>query len=328
MIVLYVGLIAANMAAWTWALIAFLDSPVLLGTALLAYTLGLRHAFDADHIAAIDNVTRKLMQEDKRPLAAGLYFSLGHSSVVISLSVAIALIAGDLNSTFAEIKGLGSIIGTTISAFFLVAIAAANLPVLLRVWKTLRRSQRGEPSTMVDPLVTGLLGRLLRRVFRLIQNSWQMYPVGILFGLGFDTATEVGLLGISARTASHGLPTLSILIFPALFTAGMSLADTVDGTLMTGAYGWALTNPLRKLRYNLIITSLSIAVALFIAGVELLGIISGEFALRTPLVHAIHGIAENLGLLGIAALVLFVASWVMSAVTHRSCNDYQAESAR
>ena len=327
LIILYAGLITANMAAWVWALFAFRSSPVLLGTALLAYTLGLRHAFDADHIAAIDNVTRKLMQENKRPLAAGLYFSLGHSSVVIGLSLAIALTAGGLQSTFVGLKAFGGVIGTSISAFFLIAIAAANMPALVRVYRSLRRLKQGDRAggEATDPMITGLLGRLLRGLFRFIQCSWQMYPVGVLFGLGFDTATEVGLLGISASEASHGLPIWSILIFPALFTAGMSLADTLDSTLMIGSYGWALTNPARKLRYNLTVTFLSVGIALFVAGVELFGLIADKLTLRVPLSHLVHSIADNLGLLGIVTVVIFAASWATSVTIHRARNDSQAE---
>ncbi len=201
------------------------------------------------------------------------------------------------------------------------------MPALARVYRSLRRlKQGGHPvGEATNPLITGLLGRLLRGLFRFIRCGWQMYPVGVLFGLGFDTATEVGLLGISASEASHGLPIMSILIFPALFTAGMSLADTLDSTLMMGTYSWALTNPARKLRYNLTVTSLSVVIALFVAGVELFGLVADKLTLRVPLTHLVHSIADNLGLFGVVTVVIFAASWATSVTIHRARNDSQAE---
>ena len=227
---LYAILLAANVAAWAWAWIAFHDNPLLLGTAFLAYSFGLRHAFDADHIAAIDNVTRKLMQEGKRPVAVGFFFSLGHSTVVVGLAVAIALTAAALQSHFEVFKTIGGMIGTSVSALFLFAIAAANIVVLLQVYRAFRTVKQG--GRLVEDDVDGILakrgflGRIFRPLFAVIERSWHMYPLGFLFGLGFDTATEVGLLGISATQASQGLSLWSIMVFPALFTAGMSLMDT------------------------------------------------------------------------------------------------------
>ena len=226
---LYGLLIAFNVAAWVWALLALQDYPVLLGTAMLAYSFGLRHAFDADHIAAIDNVTRKLMQDGRRPVGVGLFFSLGHSTVVVALSVAIAATASALQTRFDTFKTVGGIVGTLVSAFFLFAIAAVNLLVLVSVYRTFVSVRNGGRFVEEDlDLVLsnrGLLGRLFRRAFKVVTRSWQMYPLGVLFGLGFDTATEVGLLGISATQASQGLSIWSILVFPALFTAGMTLLD-------------------------------------------------------------------------------------------------------
>src|ERR1700733_8069350 len=268
---IYGVLLAANVLAWTWALIAFRDYPVLIGTAFLAYAFGLRHAVDADHIAAIDNVTRKLMQEGKRPLSVGLFFSLGHSTVVVLASAAIALAAGALQDRFGELKLVGGTIGTSISAIFLFLVAAANFMILRSVYRTFRDVQRGGAFVEedVDRLLAqrGLLGRLFRPLFRIVSRSWHMYPLGVLFGLGFDTATEIGVLGISAAEASKGLPIWSIMVFPALFTAGMSLIDTSDGVLMLGAYGWAFTTPIRKLYYNLTITLVSVLVAVLIGGI-------------------------------------------------------------
>src|SRR5271154_4013080 len=219
-------LIGANIAAWLWALSAFRNYPILLGTAMLAYTFGLRHAVDADHIAAIDNVTRKLMQEGKRPVAVGFFFSLGHSTVVIAMSVAIAFAAAAVQSRFDALKGVGGVICTLCSAFFLFAIAFVNILIFLSIYRTFRSVKRGEPfaDQDLDILLNGrgLLARLFRPLFRMVTRSWHLLPIGFLFGLGFDTATEVALFGISAAQASKGLSLATILVFPALFTAGMS----------------------------------------------------------------------------------------------------------
>ena len=283
LIALYVLLFVFNAAAWLWAIVAFHNYPVLLGTAALAYSFGLRHAFDADHIAAIDNVTRKLMQEGRRPVGVGLFFSLGHSTIVVALSVAIAFATTDASGRFAEFKSFGGVIGTLVSALFLFAIAIANIIVLVSVWRTFQTVKSGgrfvEEDLDLMLANRGLLGRLFRRFFRLIERSWHMFPLGILFGLGFDTATEVGLLGISATQASQGLSIWSILVFPALFTAGMSLLDTTDSILMLGAYGWAFIKPIRKLYYNLTITAVSVLVALIVGGLETLDLIGDQLGL-------------------------------------------------
>jgi len=221
---LYAILVLFNLAAWAWALMAFHGHPLLLGTAFLAYAFGLRHAVDADHIAAIDNVTRKLMQQGKKPIGVGFFFSLGHSTVVVGLSVVIALTSVVLQSRFDSFKEMGGLIGTSVSAFFLLAIAAANTMVLVSVYHTFRLVKKGGAYVEEDlDLILsqrGFFGRIFRRLFKLIEQSWHMYPLGFLFGLGFDTATEVGLLGISATEASVGLPIWAIMVFPTLFTAG------------------------------------------------------------------------------------------------------------
>jgi len=320
-IVTYTGLIAANLLAWGWALLAFRDYPVLLGTALLAYSFGLRHAVDADHIAAIDNVTRKLMQEGQRPLGVGLFFSLGHSTVVVGLSIAIAATTAALQDNFESFKAVGGIIGTSVSAFFLFAIAAANLLVLAGVWKTFRRVRAGGSfvEEELNALLSsrGLLGRIFRRLFRLVRSSWHMYPLGFLFGLGFDTATEVGLMGISASQASAGLPVWSILVFPALFTAGMSLVDTIDSTLMLGAYDWAFAKPIRKLYYNLTITAVSVLIAVLVGGVEMLGLLADKLALQGPFWDLVGDLTENFGTLGFLIVGLFLVSWIVSVLVYR-----------
>src|SRR5690348_311470 len=278
---IYVVLISANVLAWIWAVVAFHDYPVLIGTAFLAYTFGLRHAVDADHIAAIDNVTRKLMQEGKRPVGVGFFFSLGHSTVVVLASVAIAATAMALNTQLAAWRTIGGVIGTIASAGFLLAIAGINLVVLLSVYRTFHRARtKGQYfEEELNALLAGggLLARLFRPMFAMIRRSWHMYPLGLLFGLGFEAATEIGLLGISAAEAARGMPIWTILVFPALFTAGMSLVDTTDSILMLGAYGWAFTTPIRKLYYNLTITFVSVVVALLVGGIEALGLVGAKF---------------------------------------------------
>src|SRR6516162_652593 len=227
-----------NIGAWIWVIIALHDYPVLLGTAFLAYTFGLRHAVDADHIAAIDNVTRKLMQDGQRPAGVGFFFSLGHSTVVVIASAIIALATGALQDRFVSFKAVGGVVGTLVSAFFLFLVAAANLVILQSVYRTFQEVRRGSGFVEEDLnhllAQRGLLCRLFRPMFGLVSRSWHMYPLGLLFGLGFDTATEIGLLGISAAEASKGLSFWAILVFPELFAAGMSLIDTTDNILMVG----------------------------------------------------------------------------------------------
>ena len=318
---IYSGLIGANVLAWLWALIAFHDYPALVGTAFLAYAFGLRHAVDADHIAAIDNVTRKLMQEGKRPVSVGLFFSLGHSTVVVLASAAIALAASTLQDRFEALKLVGGTIGTSISATFLFVIAAANFMILRSVYRTFRDVRRGGTFVEedVDRLLAqrGFLGRLFGPLFRIVSRSWHMYPLGVLFGLGFDTATEIGVLGISAAEASKGLPIWSIMVFPALFTAGMSLIDTSDGVLMLGAYGWAFTTPIRKLYYNLTITFVSVLVAVLIGGIEALGLIADRLNLDGPFWLFVGALNDHFGSLGYLIIAIFVASWLISVAVYR-----------
>jgi len=318
---LYAFLIGANALAWIWAIASFHSRPALLGTALLAYSFGLRHAFDADHIAAIDNVTRKLMQEGKRPVSAGFFFSLGHSTVVAALTVAIAATATALQSRFALLKDLGGMIGTGVSAAFLIAIAIANIFVLAAIWRNFRKVRRGErpASDDLDTVLAnrGLMARIFSRLFRLIVRSWQLYPIGLLFGLGFDTATEVGLLGISAAEAAKGMSLWSILVFPALFAAAMSLADTTDGVVMIGAYGWAFVKPIRKLYYNLTITLVSVAAALIVGGLEALGLLADKLDLQGAFWDAVGAIDENFATFGFAVAGIFVLSWTVSTAVYR-----------
>lgn len=326
---IYALLLSLNATAWLWAVVEFHGQPALLGLAFLAYSFGLRHAFDADHIAAIDNVTRKLMQEGRRPIAVGLFFSLGHSTIVVVLALVIAFGTVALQGQFDAFKDVGGVIGTSLSALFLLAIAAANIVVLVGVYRAFVRTKRGDPlaDAEVDHLLAGrgFFSRLLRPLFMLIERSWHMYPLGILFGLGFDTATEVGLLGISAAQASQGLSIWSILVFPALFTAGMSLMDTTDSTLMVGAYGWAFVNPIRKLYYNMTITFVSVVAALVIGGIEALGLIGDKLALQGPFWNFIGMLSDNFGVVGYAIVAFFIASWVVSFLVYKAKGYDQLE---
>jgi len=314
-------LLAANAAAWVWAFIAFRGYPVLLGTAFLAYSLGLRHAVDADHIAAIDNVTRKLMQEGKRPLASGFFFSLGHSTVVILASIGVAATATAFKDQLDEVHIVGGVIGTSVSAAFLLLIAAINVVILLNVYRAFQRVRSGRSyhAEDLDLLLAGggFFARIFRRLFRLIEKSWHMYPLGFLFGLGFDTATEVGLLGISAAEAARGVSLWSILVFPALFTAGMALIDTLDSILMVGAYGWAFVKPVRKLYYNMTITFVSVLVAVFIGGVEALGLLVDKLGLSGWFWDLVADINSQISMMGYVIVVIFAVSWIVSIAIYR-----------
>ncbi|WP_248323190.1 HoxN/HupN/NixA family nickel/cobalt transporter [Caballeronia sp. Sq4a] len=318
---LFAGLIAFNVLAWLWALIAFRHYPLLMGTSLLAYSLGLRHAVDADHIAAIDNVTRKLMQHGERPLSVGVFFSLGHSTVVMIATALIAATALAVQARFAAFREIGALIGTSVSAFFLFAIAAMNLVVLRGVWRAFRRARRGDAlnGDDADLLVVGggPLARIARPLFALIGKSWHMYPLGFLFGLGFDTATEIGLMGIAASEAARGMPVWSILVFPVLFAAGMSLIDTADSLLMVGAYGWAFMKPVRKLYYNLTVTLASVVIAVFVGSVEALGLLADRLQLKGGLWDFAARLSDHFGALGYAVIGLFAACWLASALLYK-----------
>jgi nickel/cobalt transporter (NiCoT) family protein len=314
-------LVAANLLIWCAALITFHHFALLLGTATLAFTFGLRHAVDADHISAIDNVTRKLMQDGQRPLLVGFFFSLGHSTIVVLLSAAIALTAARIQSHFPEFQHVGGLIGTSVSAMFLLVIAAINLLVLRGVIGAFRKVKRGEPCDEADMDAMlgqlGIMGRIFRPVLRLVDSSWKMYGVGFLFGLGFDTATEVGLLGISAAAATQGLPIWSILLFPLLFTAGMCLIDTLDGILMLGAYGWAFVHPVRKLYYNMTITAVSVIIAVVVGGIEVLGLIRDQFDLQGSFWSSIGSLGNHFGAVGVLIIAIFVFSWITSVLAYR-----------
>ncbi len=321
MVGIYGLLLVFNVSAWLWAVLAFRHYPVLLGTAFLAYSFGLRHAVDADHIAAIDNVTRKLMQEGKRPVAVGFMFSLGHSTVVVVGSAAIAITALSLQHRLDTVRHVGGLIGTVVSTLFLFGIAIVNLVVLRAVYSTFQRVRSGGRYVEEDfDLLLcgrGFLSRLFRPMFAMVRRSWHMYPLGILFGLGFDTATEIGLLGISAAEASKGLPVWSVMVFPVLFAAGMSLIDTTDNILMLGAYGWAFVKPIRKLYYNMTLTLISALVAILVGGIEALGLLAEQSHRQGAFWAVVGKLNQNFGALGYFIVGLFAFSWAVSVSIYK-----------
>jgi high-affinity nickel-transport protein len=288
-----------------WGLFAWYSrsEPALAGLGTLAYTFGLRHAFDADHIAAIDNTTRKLLQEGKRPLGVGFFFSLGHSTIVFALTAALALAAGPVHAAIPGLQRTGGTIGASISGGFLLLVGALNLFVLADVLRMLRELKGGSFDSQRYErclLDQGLFSRvLLKRIAHRLDASWKMLPVGALFGLGLDTATEIGVLAIAAGVATHDVPLLGILALPTLFAAGMSLLDTADGAFMSHAYGWALSDPVRRIYYNLTVTTLSVVVAVAIGTIQLLHVTVG---LRAP----------DLGKLGVFIVLLFFGTGAIS----------------
>lgn len=317
-------LIIYNIIAWLWAYQYFHAYPILLSTAVLAYTFGLRHAVDADHIAAIDNVTRKLMQEKKQPATSGLFFSLGHSSVVIIASAIVALATSKLvSSNYSHWHDISSIVCTTISATFLLLIATLNLIIFISIFKTFKEVRAGKVYREhdVEEMLNnrGFLIRRFRRFFKFISSSWQMFPLGFLFGIGFDTATEITLLGITASQAMHGMSITAVLIFPALFAAGMTLVDSLDCFIMLGAYGWAFMKPIRKLYYNMTITIISVMVAFLIGSIEVLGLIGKKFDTNSsgwiwPIINTLN---EHSNSLGYIIIIVFVVSWLGSILMYR-----------
>jgi high-affinity nickel-transport protein len=292
-----------------------------IGLGVTAYTLGLRHAFDADHIAAIDNTTRKFMAEGKRPLSVGFFFSLGHSSVVFILALLLSFglkIGGAVENDGSTLHSVTGYVGTLVSGTFLYIIAAINFVILLGIVRVFRQMRRGDfDEALLEEHLNnrGLMNRLLGRMTRRIREPWQMYPLGLLFGLGFDTATEVGLLVLAGGAAVSGLPWWAILVLPVLFAAGMSLLDTIDGSFMNFAYGWAFSKPVRKVYYNITITGLSVAVAWIIGTVELLQIVQDKFTLGGPVWQWIAGL--DLNLLGFVIVGMFIVTWIVALAVWR-----------
>lgn len=288
-----------------------------IGIGLTAYMLGVRHAFDADHIAAIDNTTRKLMQEGWRPVAVGFWFSCGHSSVVFLLTVLLAAgvgaLSGSLQDDGSDFHRLAGLVGPLVSGGFLLAIGTLNIVVFAELWATFRRMRSGGVAIHEQGLNRGgLVTRLVTRITGVVTRPRQMYAVGLLFGLGFDTATEIGLLVLATSGAVSGLPWYAILCLPILFAAGMSLFDTLQGSFMTAAYGWALAQPVRRIYYNLIITGLSVAVALIIGTVEIAGLLSERLNWHGVFWDAISAI--DLNAIGLVVAALFVATWLVAVL--------------
>jgi nickel/cobalt transporter (NiCoT) family protein len=314
------GLVIVNIGVWAATAIAFRNFP-LFGTAVLAYTLGLRHAVDADHLAAIDNVTRKLLQSGQYSVSVGLFFSLGHSTIVILASIAIAITATTVKKKFGDFKAIGGLIGTSVSAAFLFIVGIVNCFLLVSILRSLRKLKRTgtfEEENIEDVLNnSGFLGRFFKPVFNFIDVSWKMYPLGVLFGFGFDTSTEVGLLAIAAFQANQGLPIWLIMLFPLLFTAGMALVDTIDGILMLGTYTWAYINPVRKLYYNFAITLLSVLVAFVIGLIELLNIIGDKLDLHGPFWDFFAELGEEFGTIGYLIIGLFIITWIIAKIIYK-----------
>ena len=293
-----------------------------IGVGLTAYTLGMRHAFDADHIAAIDNTTRKLMNDGQRPLSVGFFFSLGHSTVVFGLALLLSLgvkaVAGPVEDDSSTLHHYTGLIGTTVSGTFLYVIAIINIAVLVGILRVFRRMRAGyydEQELETQLAQRGFLNRILGPVMRSVTEPWQMYPIGLLFGLGFDTATEVALLVLAGTSAAAGLPWYAILCLPILFAAGMSLLDTLDGSFMNFAYGWAFAEPVRKVYYNITITALSVAIALIIGTVELLGLLADQLGWSGGFWDWISGL--NLNLIGFLIVGLFILTWAIALLTWR-----------
>jgi len=311
-----IGVLGLHALGWGLFLFYARREPALGGLGALAYTFGLRHAFDADHIAAIDNTTRKLLQQGRRPLGVGFFFALGHSTVVLGLAAGLAVAAASVDGRLPLLQDYGGTVGTAVSGTFLWLIGILNLCVLVDVVRIARRLRRGsvdEARLEQRLLDRGLASRLLfGRLGRLVTRSWHMYPLGLLFGLGFDTATEVGLLALAAGVATHAVPLAAILSLPILFAAGMSLMDTADGAFMAHAYGWAFASPARRVFYNVTVSALSVLVALAVGTVELLQVLSSSLGVGSGL----GGL--DLGHVGYVVVGLFAATWLVAAVVWRT----------
>jgi high-affinity nickel-transport protein len=313
----YGAVAGIHLVGWGALLTYGVGHPAFIGLGGLAYTFGLRHAFDADHISAIDNTTRKLLQEEEKPVSVGFWFSLGHSTVVfliaLALGFAIHILVDGVVGGSGQLKNIGGIVGTSVSGVFLVLIGVLNLIILLdiiRIYRRMRRGQYDRHRLQEDLTGGGFMTTLFGRLFKLVTRSWHMYPIGFLFGLGFDTASEVALLAISAGAASQGLPFLAVVSLPIIFAAGMTLMDTTDGAFMAKAYSWAFSNPIRKVFYNLTITGLSVFVALFVGVIELLQILTQVANLSGGFWDAISGLSfANMGFFIVGA---FVVTWAVA----------------
>jgi high-affinity nickel-transport protein len=288
--------------------------PQLVGLGFVAYMFGLRHAFDADHIAAVDDTVRFMLQKGRQPLGVGFFFSLGHSTVVLVLAIAIAVAAASVKTRLPQLQSMGAVIGAGVSGTFLWIIGVLNLLVLfdiLKIWRTAKSGTHSHAHLDVLLQKRGLLNRLFgARLQKIMNHSWQMYPLGLLFGLGFDTASEVGLLAMTAGASAGNLPVPAVLCLPILFAAGMTVMDTTDGVLMTKAYNWAFINPLRKIFYNITTTGLSVAVALVVGSIEILQVFIGLLGLHGGVFDALA--ALDFGVLGYLIVGMFLVAWALS----------------
>jgi nickel/cobalt transporter (NiCoT) family protein len=290
-----------------------------IGLGLTAYTLGMRHAFDADHIATIDNTTRKLMSDGQRPVSVGFWFSLGHSTIVFGLVALLALgvraLAGQVEDESSLLQQITGVVGTAVSGIFLYIIGIINFVILIGIIKVFRCMRQGayDEKSLEEQLNSrGFMNKILAGTTKTVSKPWQMYPIGVLFGLGFDTATEVGLLVLAGGAAALALPWYAILTLPILFAAGMCLLDTLDGCFMNFAYGWAFSRPVRKVYYNITVTGLSVAVALIIGSIELISILTEKTGITSGPLAAIANL--NLDLVGYTIVALFVITWVLAVI--------------
>ena len=321
----FVGAVGVlHIAGWGLLLAVAAGQPTILALGGLAYTFGLRHAFDADHISAIDNTTRKLLQDGRKPVGVGFFFSLGHSTVVFLVAVALGLavkwIVDGVVGNGGQLRSIGGELSTIVSGGFLVLIGVLNLLILIDIIRVYRRLKAGgydDTSLELDLTAGGIMSRIFGRLFRVIQHSWQMYPIGFLFGLGFDTASEVAILAIAASAAAKGVPFIAVIALPLIFAAGMSLMDTADGAFMAKAYSWAFTSPVRKVFYNLTMTSLSVFVALFVGVVELLQVLIQSFALKGGIFSAIAGF-DLVGRAGYFIVAAFVVAWAAALLIYKA----------
>jgi len=314
--ILYALILGTTAFGFVAAFIIGQLSPVLAGLGLVAYAFGLRHGVDADHIVAIDNTTRKLLQDGQRPFTVGMWFSLGHSAVVFILTLALVVATRSIVAELPTVQSAGQIIGLAVSGTFLILIGLVNVLIVVGIYRVFVKLKAGDQklnAAELEELLTkrGVLNRLFRPLFRVIRKPWHIFPVGFLFGLGFDTATEIALIAIAVGVGvSYQIPIWMILILPLMFACGMVFVDTTDGVIMRSAYGWALINPLRKVYYNLTLTIVSVVVAFGIGGIEILTLVGNQLRLTGPFWDALAGL--DFETIGVAIIVLFVAAWAFS----------------
>jgi nickel/cobalt transporter (NiCoT) family protein len=318
-VIIYVPIVAATIFGFIASTIIGTMSIPLAGLGIMAYVFGLRHGVDADHIAAIDNTTRKLMQEGKKPLTVGTWFSLGHSTIVVSMIVALVISTRAIASSIPSLQNAGAIIGTSVSGTFLWVIGLINIVIVLGIYKTYKELRAGQlDAAQLEEHLNkrGFLNRYFAPLFKIVRKPWQIYPIGMLFGLGFDTASEVALIAISVGVGvSSSIPIWMILVLPFMFTCGMVLVDTTDSIAMRMAYGWAFLRPIRKIYYNLTITIISILVAFVIGGVELLQVLSGELHLTGAFWDWLNNL--DFETLGYGIVSIFVIAWIVSIVVYK-----------